>query len=168
MYSGAGSITDAVGDYDFSFQPIDLADAIAKEHDINYANAQTESDIFGYVEDTRTLDADNIMVNKVNSVLGSSAPLARQFGLETPFRGGFSAEMTTALGGQSIFIGILSNYKQWKSKTLKSFGFSPDKPQDIARISIMQDNNYSSYSRSQGNARATIIRTAEEMRRSGQ
>jgi len=164
LYSGAGLITDAAGDYDFSFQPVDIADAIAKEHDMNYANAQQVQDRFGFVEDTRTLGADNIMVGKVNrALLGNFS--ASSLGVEQPFRSGTSGEMTAALGGQNIFIGMLSNYKQWKSNALKSFGFSPDKPQDIARISIMKDNNYSSYSRSQGNVRATIIRTAEEMRR---
>lgn len=131
---------------------------------MNYANAQQVEDRFGFVEDTRTLGADNIMVGKVNrALLGNFS--ASSLGVEQPFRRGTSLEMTAALGGQSVFIGMLSNYKQWKSNTLKSFGFSPDKPQDIARISIMKDNNYSSYSRSQGNVRATIIRTAEEMRR---
>jgi RHS repeat-associated protein len=64
LYSGEGSITDYRGgkNWDFSFQPIDLADAIAKEHDRNYTGF---SNYAGYVEDTRTLGADNLMVGKL-------------------------------------------------------------------------------------------------------
>ncbi|MGS2765214.1 DUF6443 domain-containing protein [Sinomicrobium sp. M5D2P9] len=165
LYSGAGSITDYRGgdNYDFSFQPIDLADAIAKEHDINYANV-AGSNYKGFAEDTRTLGADNIMVNKVNGVLGSSAPLARQFGLETPFRGGFSGEMYSALAGQSGFIGTLANYKGWKTSRMQSLGLSPDKPQDMAKVSILKTGDFLRYSANRGFGRAAIIRAAEKSR----
>lgn len=163
LYSGAGAITDWAGNDDFSFQPIDLADAIAKEHDRDYANVASLN-YKGFVEDTRTLTADILMVNRVNSVLTSSAPLARQYGLETPFRGGFSGEMYRALGGQSLFIGALANYKGWKSNRMQSLGLSPDKPQDMAKVSIMGTGTFLRYSANGGVGRAAIIRAAESKR----
>ena len=112
LYSGAGSITDWKNDYDFTFQPIDLSDAIAKMHDINYDKV---GDGRGYVEDTNTLEADYLMVGQVLKTLGSKAPLARELGVEQPFRGGWSGEMSASLHGQLGIIGLLANYKQWKT-----------------------------------------------------
>ena len=163
LYSGAGAITDWAGNDDFSFQPVDLADAIAKEHDRDYANVAS-SNYKGFVEDTRTLAADDLMVDRVNSLLTSSAPLARQYGLETPFRGGFSGEMYRALAGQSLFIGTLANYKGWKSTRMQSLGLSPDKPQDMAKVSIMGSGTFLRYSANSGVGRAAIIRAAESRR----
>lgn len=63
LYSGAGCITDRNGNYDFTFQPIDWADAIAKRHDWDYDVIQKNDkpgDIMGiaFLEDARTVDAD--------------------------------------------------------------------------------------------------------------
>jgi hypothetical protein len=104
------------------------------------------------------------MVGKVNSLLGGSAFLARELGVEQPFRGGFSLEMYGALLGQSAFIGTLSNYKGWKTNRMQSLGLSPDKPQDIAKVSILNTGGFLRYSANSGLGRAAIIRVAENKR----
>lgn len=114
IYSGPGSITHGGNgtDYDFSWQPIDIADAIAKNHDINYSTSASEN-YQGFVEDVRTLGADLTMLQQIDAVLGGAT--AGDLGLEAPFRSGMSGETRVALKSQKFFIGALANYKTWKN-----------------------------------------------------
>ncbi|WKZ58225.1 MAG: RHS repeat-associated core domain-containing protein [Cyclobacteriaceae bacterium] len=117
LYSGGGSITQQGNgfDYDFSWQPIDIADAIAKAHDIEYSEAvKIGGPSQGYVEDVRTLQADIKMVERVNRALKGET--AEKLGIETPWRTGkMSGETIAALQGQKTFIGMLALWKNWKS-----------------------------------------------------
>jgi len=77
LYSGAGSVTESpkekVKKYDYSYKPIDWADAIAKQHDRDYEEAyQNLRHNFGslnFLETTETLTADIKMVERVNKAL---------------------------------------------------------------------------------------------------
>lgn len=117
LYSGPGSVTFDGGadseNYDFGFQPIDWSDAIAKKHDMDYAAAtgKGEKDA-GYLEDVRTLQADKDMLSRIDhfTFLG---PLGLK-GVETPYRTSLSGEMHMSMEGQSVAIGALMTYKQWK------------------------------------------------------
>jgi RHS repeat-associated protein len=117
LYSGPGCITDRNGNYDFSFQPIDWADAIAKRHDMDYAKATATGETYaGYLEDVRTVQADRDMVTRVKDVLKDikySSTIGVN-GVETPFRRSTSGEMGLALKGQLTVIEALATYKQWK------------------------------------------------------
>ncbi|MBW7914991.1 MAG: hypothetical protein H3C54_15100, partial [Taibaiella sp.] len=112
LYSGGGSITDANGAYDFSWQPIDIADAIAKAHDMDYAREAGDNQYQGYVEDVRTLAADRRMLYRIQAVQNGAS--ARDLGLEAPYREDISGETIAAFVGQIKFIGILAEYKAWK------------------------------------------------------
>ena len=74
LYSGDGSITytgrpNANGKkgYDYSWAPIDAADATAKRHDKHYTNVGA----YDVVEDSRTLFADVQMVDEATQYLKS-------------------------------------------------------------------------------------------------
>jgi RHS repeat-associated protein len=117
LYSGPGCITDRYGNYDFNRQPIDWADAIAKKHDMDYATATSSGPKYaGYLEDTRTVQADRDMIFRVGNILQDieeSGELGVA-GVETPFRRSSSGEMRAALIGQLYAISALATYKQWK------------------------------------------------------
>ncbi len=113
LYSGGGSITDGNGKYDFSWQPIDIADAIAKAHDMEYASEAGGNGYQGYVEDVRTLAADRRMLQRIQAAQNGAS--AKDLGLETPFRGDIAGETTAAFAGQKWFIGMLAEYKTWKA-----------------------------------------------------
>jgi len=79
IYYGSGCITragdtgvepkteiDAHNFYDFSFDPIDEVDALAKQHDLDYA---TIPDYEGWFKDNRTLDADVDFVQGLDEYL---------------------------------------------------------------------------------------------------
>ena len=70
IYSGAGSITGYGGnnDYDFTYQPIDKADAIAKRHGYGLCSS-SRYDYAGYIEDVRTQQADGDMVNRIDAFM---------------------------------------------------------------------------------------------------
>ena len=114
LYSGQGSIThDGINDsknYDFNQQPIDYADAIAKRHDKDYAAAAPDN-YLGFLEDTRTLQADLDMVKRIDDFIN---PLKSVKGVDTPFRTSSSTEMMGAMIGQRAVIQSLATYKQWK------------------------------------------------------
>lgn len=116
LYSGSGSITDRNGNYDFSFQPIDYADAIAKRHDMDYYDVQKNDkpgDVKGikFLEDIRTVKADMNMVQRIEDY----GDIFRDVkGIETPNRTSWSGEMELAMKGQSVIITALATYKQWK------------------------------------------------------
>jgi RHS repeat-associated protein len=118
LYSGPGSITTNGGEnstkYDFTFQPIDWADAIAKRHDMDYADATTKGEKcagVGYIDDIRTLQADKDMVQRIDDYKDLSKKVE---GVETPYRTSWSGEMEFAMKGQSVVISALATYKQWK------------------------------------------------------
>jgi hypothetical protein len=116
LYSGPGSITKDGGagstNYDFSFQPIDWSDAIAKRHDMDYAAATATGEKYaGFLEDVRTLQADKDMVQRINDYKDIFKDVQ---GVETPYRTSWSGEMEFSMKGQSIVISTLAIYKQWK------------------------------------------------------
>jgi len=123
LYSGPGSITfdgkSKSTNYDFHQQPIDWGDAIAKRHDMDYAEAAPDN-YAGYLEDVRTLQADKDMVTRIDNlykenwykVLGMD--LNGPEGVETPVRTITSTELEGSLAGQRILINALAVYKQWK------------------------------------------------------
>jgi RHS repeat-associated protein len=116
LYSGPGSITKDGGEnssnFDFSFQPIDLADAIAKRHDMDYVAATATGEKYaGFLEDIRTVQADKEMVQRIKDYTN---PFKKVKGVETPFRTSYSEEMDMALVGQRIIIDALVTYKEWK------------------------------------------------------
>jgi RHS repeat-associated protein len=116
LYSGPGSVTKDGGkgstNYDFSFQPIDWSDAIAKRHDMDYAAATATGEKYaGFLEDVRTVQADRDMVQRINDYTN---PFKKVEGVETPFRTSWSGEMDMSMEGQLVVIGALATYKQWK------------------------------------------------------
>ena len=117
LYSGPGSVTDRNGKSDFSFQPIDWADAIAKRHDKDYDDIQKfdkpEDKPAGiaFLEDVRTVQADRDMVQCIEDYRDISKDVE---GVETPYRKSWSGEMEFAMAGQSVVITALATYKQWK------------------------------------------------------
>lgn len=117
LYSGPGSITDRNGNYDFSFQPTDWADAIAKRHDMDYAKATASGNDLGYIEDTRTYQAGVDMIGRLKDLKQDIANPFKKIsvdGIETPFRTSVSGEMQVALEGQITVISALASYKKWK------------------------------------------------------
>ncbi len=137
LYSGPGSITyqgtNEFGyGYDFSWEPIDQSDAIAKRHDMNYAK-DASNNYWGYVDDTRTLNADNIMVAEVRELLNSDVDLA--------------GETKVAAKGQLIFIGLLAEYKTWKVGRLNELDLDPSNPDEFMQVSILNDDDYEQFIR---------------------
>ncbi|MAT90946.1 MAG: hypothetical protein CMC35_09660 [Flavobacteriaceae bacterium] len=118
LYSGAGSITDGNGNYDFSFQPIDWNDAIAKRHDQDYYNATDGyANYQGYIEDIRTYQADVDMVDRLKSYKNQRLNPFKEVnvsGVEKPFRTSWSWESGDASDGQIFVISALRDYKAWK------------------------------------------------------
>ncbi|MFA7616555.1 MAG: RHS repeat-associated core domain-containing protein [Weeksellaceae bacterium] len=156
LYSGSGSIRNMNGVYDFSFQPVDIADAIAKRHDMDYYNSTKSGNYLGYVEDTRTLSADYDMVFRVDqalNIIGNGQEISSNMipGIEEAFREGTSGEMNIALIGQRFVIGSLRDYKQWKVDN-KING------------SIMDKNVYKAYKNHAGAIQAKMIRKMEKDR----
>lgn len=116
LYSSPSSITDRNGNYDFSFQPIEYADTIAKRHDMDYYDVQKNdkpADVKGikFLEDVRTVQADRDMVQRIEDYGNLSKDVK---GIETPNRTSWSGEMELSMKGQSIVISALAIYKQWK------------------------------------------------------
>ena len=138
LYSGSGSITDRNGNYDFSFQPIDMADAIAKRHDMDYAAIQKNDkpgDIAGiaFLEDVRTVQADKDMVQRIGDYNNIFKKVS---GVETPYRTSTSGEMELSMAGQEIAIGALATYKQWKIDN----GYGNQHTYDTLRDQFRKDN----------------------------
>ncbi len=126
LYSGDGSITyTGKKDYDFSWMPIDQVDAIAKRHDINYHNVGA----FDVVEDSRTLSADLQMIDEATKYLNSIP-----FKLITGQR--VAGETVVAAMSQKALMGILSDYKQWKTNYMIKKGLNPNNPGDVKKISL--------------------------------
>ncbi len=136
LYSGDGCITytgtkDAKGkqDYDFSWRPIDAADAIAKRHDINYSDVGA----FDVVEDSRTLSADRQMVDEATQYL-KSVP----FRLITQQR--VAGETIVAAAQQVSLMSVFADYKAWKENYMISIGLNPKSEDDNKKITL--DNSY--------------------------
>jgi hypothetical protein len=129
LYSGPGCVTkyeNGQKKYDYSYKPIDWADAIAKQHDRDYDKAYENSGgpKFGslsFLEDVATLEADIKMVERVNKALIRMLTF-RNIEIDgikdedKPVYTGFNFETLYALLGQRIFIGALATYKAWKEE----------------------------------------------------
>jgi RHS repeat-associated protein len=132
LYSGPGSITKDGGEnssnYDFSFQPIDWSDAIAKRHDMDYAAATATGEAYaGFLEDVRTVQADKDMVQRISDY---GDLFKKVKGVETPYRTSWSGEMEFSMKGQSVVISALATYKQWKIDNNKGNKDTYDKLRD--------------------------------------
>lgn len=132
LYSGDGSITytgrpDANGKkgYDYSWTPIDAADAIAKRHDVHYSNVGA----YDVVEDSRTLFADLQMVNEATEFL-KSVP----FRLATGQR--VAGETIVGATGQKTLMTVFADYKSWKQKYMISRGMDPTSEADNKIVSL--------------------------------
>jgi hypothetical protein len=126
IYSGNGSITyTGEKDYDFSWKPIDKADAIAKRHDMNYASVHA----YDVVEDTRTLYADKQMVREDRAFL-KSIPLRLLFMQRV------AGETAIAAKSQEKFIGILADYKEWKTNYMLKVGLNPANIDENKKVSL--------------------------------
>jgi RHS repeat-associated protein len=120
LYSGGGSVTydglENSTNYNFNMQPIDWGDAIAKRHDMDYAEVASEN-YAGYLDDVRTLQADIDMVARIDELVANSTAFGKQNGpegVEIPVRTSYSTEMDFTLIGQKALISSLATYKQWK------------------------------------------------------
>jgi RHS repeat-associated protein len=132
LYSGDGSITytgkvsaNGKQDYDFSWRPIDAADAIAKRHDINYSKVGA----YDVVEDSRTLSADLQMVDEATKYL-NSVP----FKLVTGQR--VAGETIAGAEGQKHLMTIFADYKTWKQNYMISRGMDPTSEADNKIVSL--------------------------------
>jgi len=120
LYSGDGCVTESakeeVKKYDYSYQPIDAADWIAREHDRDYEKVPQLKRL-NFLENTQTLGADIKMVERVDKALISILTF-RSFEIEgsdtKPVYTGFNFETLYALFAQRIFISSLATYKAWK------------------------------------------------------
>lgn len=113
LYSGTGSLTydgkEESTMYNFNEQPIDYADAIPKQHDIDYTIVATEN-YAGFLEDVRTLQADKDMLKRINEYFN---PFKSVEGIEESVRKSFSLAAFGTLIGQKIVIGAIASYKEW-------------------------------------------------------
>ena len=132
LYSGDGSITytgkpDANGKkgYDYTWAPIDAADAIAKRHDVHYSNVGA----YDVVEDSRTLFADLQMVDEATQYL-KSVP----FKLATGQR--VAGETIVAATGQKSLMTVFADYKAWKQKYMINRGMDPTSEVDNKIVSL--------------------------------
>lgn len=131
LYSGPGSITKTGNgtDYDFSWEPIDEPDAIAKRHDMNYAS-MAKDNYQGFIEDTRTLPADLQMVAETKEYLFRNIFRLRPIGKAAAW------ESIATAATQKQFIGILADYKQWKTNYMTQNNLDPNNPNDIKKVSL--------------------------------
>src|SRR5690606_17208279 len=109
----------------FTWQPIDQADAIAKRHDINYDQVGS----YDVVEDSRTLFADKQMVNEARQFLGSIFQ-RMLFGERV------AGETIVAAKSQEMFIGILADYKEWKTNYMITNKLDPTSESDNRKVSL--------------------------------
>jgi len=144
LYSGPGSITtngpefENTGKnvyglettYDFNWDPIDQSDGIAKKHDVNYF-VKAPTNYWGYIDDTRTLNADNIMIAEVKALLDSNPDVA--------------TETNVSSKSQLAFIGILAHYKTWKVGKLKEMDLDPSNPDEFMQVTILNKNDRADY-----------------------
>jgi hypothetical protein len=130
LYSGAGCVTKYENGkrvYDYTYVPIDIADAIAKKHDIDYESVEPLKRL-NFLENVGTLEADIAMVKRVNKALIGMLTF-RNFEIEgideKPVYTGFNFETLFALVGQRIFIGALATYKAWKKEGIDDGSIKP-------------------------------------------
>jgi RHS repeat-associated protein len=133
LYSGPGCVTKYENGkrvYDYTYVPIDIADAIAKKHDIDYESVEPLKRL-NFLENVGTLEADRDMVERVNKALIGMLTFRnfRNFKIddkiETPVYTGFNFETLFALVGQRIFIGALATYKAWKKEGIDDGSIKP-------------------------------------------
>ena len=130
LYSGNGSITYTGGfygenDYDFTWDPIDQSDAIAKKHDMDY----DKIGVYDVVEDSRSLSADLEMVRATSKFL-KSIPQRIASGERVV------GETIVSATSQNVFIGILADYKDWKQKYMREKRLDPNNKEDNQKISL--------------------------------
>jgi hypothetical protein len=132
LYSGDGSITytgrpDESGrkGYDYSWDPIDATDAIAKRHDEHYSKVGA----YDVVEDSRTLFADLQMVEESTQYL-----LSVPFKLITGQR--VAGETIAGATGQKALMTVFADYKAWKQKYMISEGLDPTSEFDNKIVSL--------------------------------
>lgn len=112
----------------FKEPPMDEVDAIAKRHDIAY-----ELDNYqGFVEDTRTYEADIIMVKEAKEYLKDPNAIDIYTGRPK------SEESLGAADDITIFIGALRNYKEWKIKKLEKMNLDPKDPKNMKKVKLEQ------------------------------
>ena len=111
--------------YDYSWAPIDAADAIAKRHDEHYTNVGA----YDVVEDSRTLLADLQMVDEATQYL-KSIP----FKLVTGQR--VAGETIAGATGQKALMTVFADYKAWKQKYMISRDMDPTSKADNKIVSL--------------------------------
>ena len=162
LYSGPGSITKHGIDkenYDFSFKPIDASDAIAKTHDINYAKAAPAENYQGFIEDTRTLAADNQMVREVKAFLSANSTLnLKPTNAATP-----ATETMLSARSQLIMISALSRYKTWKIEKMESLGLDKNNPDHMEDKRVTLENYKVSWLKALFSPKAAAQRATYEL-----
>jgi hypothetical protein len=162
LYSGPGSITKDgrnKENYDFSFKPIDAADAIAKTHDMNYAQAAPAENYQGFIEDTRTLAADNQMVKEVKAFLSANSPMKlKPTNAPEP-----SAETLLSAQSQLIMISALARYKTWKIERMKSLKLDKNNPEHMQDSRVTLENYKVSWFKALLSPKAAAQRASYEL-----
>jgi len=129
MYSGPGSVSyTGFGDYDFSWERIDKVDEISYKHDVRYSRITDR--YWNFLEDTRTVGADNAMVRELMAFTGSE-----EFSK-------VSGETQDATIKAQFYIGILADYKDWKINKLEKMGLNPYDPDDMKQVTIDDYANF--------------------------
>ena len=123
FYSGPGSVSyTGFKDYDFSYKPIDRVDEISKDHDVAYSKVTDR--YWNFLEDTRTVGADETMVDELKAFIGT----------EEFFNS--AGETQDAAIKAVYFIGLLADYKEWKIGKLQEDGLDPFDPDDMKTITV--------------------------------
>lgn len=130
-YSGTGAITFAGPgykedesteyfgrQYDFSYKPMGYADQISKDHDIMQEVEIVQPQ--GWLEDTRTLKSDRILVDAI------------RYGLENKLTN--SKEDLTRTKNMKSFFNMVMMYKEWKVRKLESQGYDINNPEHQNKV----------------------------------
>lgn len=120
FYQGSGCVTyTGYGDYDFTREPIDDADWVAYQHDMDYD--EFEGDI-SYLEDVRTLYADETMLARLGYLKNSK-----------DFEG-YSQETQKSIDNALTAIGAMAEYKRRKISTMQKRGLDINSVEDIESV----------------------------------
>jgi RHS repeat-associated protein len=161
LYSGPGSITKGginSTNYDFSFKPIDASDAIAKRHDMNYSK-DASNNYQGFIEDTRTLAADNQMVKEVQAFLFVNSPLnLKPTNAPTP-----AGETMASAASQLTMIGALARYKTWKIERMESLGLNKNNTDHMQDSRVTLENYKVSWFKALISPKAAVQRATYQL-----
>lgn len=103
---------------------------------MNYAKAAPAENYQGFIEDTRTLDADNQMVNEVKAFLSANSPfLLKPTNAPTP-----SVETMISASSQLLMISALARYKTWKIARMESLNLDKNNPDDMRDSRVTLEN----------------------------